>query len=318
MSAAAGPGPSPLRVGLISRTFYYVPVWAAMQHGWFDAAGISVALGVIGADAQADRLLAGDLDLTIAPPEGVLQDASRGGRLRMLAGNSGALSHDLIAQPEIRRVEELRGKRFGMLTRKEGSFFHFRTMARAHGLEFPGGYEVVETGGAPLRHQALIDGSIDAGLQSVPWTYAAEALGFSNLGPITDYVPQWQFNTVNADGVWALANAERVTRFLAVLLRAVEWTYSHPEEAAGIASAQLPVSLEHARRAWQYFTSSDKLTRDMSLTADGLAAVIEAQVEAQLMQPVADPLFAADLSYLAAARQRAKAHAKPRPTEEHR
>jgi hypothetical protein len=39
---------------------------------------------------------------------------------------------------------------------------------------------VKETGGVPPRHKALLEGSIDAALQSVPWNFVAEDAGLRN------------------------------------------------------------------------------------------------------------------------------------------
>lgn len=45
----------------------------------------------------------------------------------------------------------------------------------------------------------------DAGLQSGPLSYMAEDAGFSNLAATTDFIPDYQFTTVNADRGWAAA-----------------------------------------------------------------------------------------------------------------
>ena len=52
---------------------------------------------------------------------------------------------------------------------------------------------MLETAGAGARHRLLLDGKIDAGLQSIPWAYVAEDAGFNNLGAASDTVPDWQF-----------------------------------------------------------------------------------------------------------------------------
>lgn len=36
----------------------------------------------------------------------------------------------------------------------------------------------------PPRHKALLEGTIDAGLPSIPWNYVAEEAGMNNLGDI--------------------------------------------------------------------------------------------------------------------------------------
>ena len=156
--------------------------------------------------------------------------------------------HSLIARAPFKRVEDLRGRMIGIFTDKEGTFFHAKAMLAAHGLNYPGDYQVKHTGGVPPRHKALLAGEIDAGLQSVPWNYVAEEVGMNNLGDVIEYVPDWQFVSINVNGQWAEKNRDVLVRFLRVMLRATEWLYANRAAASEIAARELPAPL-HARRA---------------------------------------------------------------------
>ena len=75
--------------------------------------------------------------------------------------------------------------------------------------------------------------------------------------------------------------------------------------ASAIAARELPAPLAHAERAWDFFTGTDALTRDMSLNLKGIAKVIATLQEAGLLSRDApfDPAFYIDDSYLAEARK---------------
>ena len=118
-----------------------------------------------------------------------------------MADNTGKLTHSLIARKPFAQVEDLKGATIGILNMTEGTFFQIKEMLAAHGLHYPQDYSVKETGGVPHRHKALLDGSIDAGLQSIPWNYVGEDAGLNKLGDIIDYVPDWQFVTINANAL---------------------------------------------------------------------------------------------------------------------
>jgi len=274
-----------IRLGIVSRTFYYVPVWGALRHGRFKDIGIDIDLQLIGHADQAQLLRDRNCDIVIAPPDGILQDVDRGGRAIVLAGNSDRLSHCLITQPDIKSVEALKGRRVGVLSRTEGSYFHFEQLALAHGMRFPDDFEIVETGGAPLRHQLLLEKKIDAGLQSFPWAYIEEDAGFNNLLDISDFVPEWQFNTINSERDWLDANGPLASDFLAVLADATDWFYQNPEGAAAVAVAEMNVPHELALRAWGYFNRGHCLTRDLSVSEPGLAIVYEALRRSGLVAP---------------------------------
>jgi len=296
--------PDKVVVGLVSRTFFNMPLWIGLENGYFADAGLAVETSIFGNASQISPLLDGTFQFVIGSPEVTMQNVAAGGPLRIIAGNAGKLVHSLIARAPFARIEDLRGATIGILNTKEGTFFHVKTMLAAHGLNFPDDYKIKETGGVPPRHKALLEGSIDAGLQSVPWNYVAEDAGMHNLGNVIDYVPDWQFVSVNANDEWASANENIVFRFLHAMLRGTDWLYAHRAESSRIAAREMPAPLHHAERAWDYFNETNALTRDMSVNVAGLTKVIVTLREAGLLPAdgPADPSFYINGRYLRAAR----------------
>ena len=104
-----------LRLGIVVPAFFYVPYWAAGERGFYREAGLEVQITSFGGiDKVTEALKAGDLDVGVGSPEHVIHDVETGGQLRMVGGNVNRLTHDLIAQPEIKRLEDLRGKVIGV------------------------------------------------------------------------------------------------------------------------------------------------------------------------------------------------------------
>ena len=292
--------PDKLAVGLVSRTYFNMPLWIALEHGFFTDEGLEVEGTIFGNAPQVPPLLDGSFQIFIGSPELAIQNAVEGGPLKIVAGNAGKLVHSLIARAPFKRVSDLRGRTIGIFTDKEGTFFHVKAMLAAHGLHYPGDYEVKHTGGVPPRHKALLAGEIDAGLQSVPWNYVAEEAGMNNLGDVIDYVPDWQFVSINVNSRWAAANRGVLVRFLRVMMRGTAWLYANRAAASAIAARELPAPLHHAERAWDFFTGTNALTRDSSVNTKGLAAVIATLKEAGLLAPgaPADPAAYIDDSFL--------------------
>lgn len=274
-----------IEVGTVSRTFFAVPLWVGMEHGFFREQGLELNLEIFGNASQVEPLLSGAMHIALASPETVLQNTQQGGPLRFIAGNAGKMSHFFIAQPRFKRIEDLRGATIGILNRSEGTFFQLQEIMARHGLTYPADYTVRETGGVPPRHKALMDGSIDAGLQSIPWAYMEEDAGFSNLGDVTDYVPEWQFTTLNVNRDWAARNSDSVVRFLRAMLKSTEWIYNNRTGTAALVEREMHMSQAHAERGWEYFTSRGVLARDLSLNLPGLERVIRTQIEAGLLPP---------------------------------
>ncbi len=273
-----------IHVGVIDRTFFFQPILVAIQNGFFADEGLNANMRFIrSGEGQAAGLIKGDLHVALSSVEGIMQNAERGGPLRMLAANSGKLSHFIIAQKKFKKVEDLKGATVGILTLTEGSFFNWQDIALKHGLKYPDDYKVMQTAGAGARHNLLLEGKIDVGLQSIPWAYVGEDMGLNNLGAAVDYVPDWQFTTYNVNGDWAKANPAKAEGFLRAILRATDWIYRNRAPAAEIAAREMNIKPAYAERAWDYYTRTGTLTRNLAFSELGLRRVFETQIKAGLL-----------------------------------
>lgn len=299
-----------LRVGLISRTFFNVPLWAALDHGMFDAAGVEVSAEILDSGSAVTKgLRDGSLQLSLGPPDGVLLDfAEQGdgaGSLCIVAGNTSKLSHFLITQPRYKRIEDMKGARIGCLSPDEGTTFVIQDMLKRHGLDYPGDYTLEIVGGAPTRWKLLQEDAIDAGLQSIPLSYMAEDAGFSNLAATTDYIPDYQFTTINCARSWAAANEDDVVGFLAGMLAATDWVFANRAGAAAIASREMNITEDYAGRAWDDFTGRGIMPADMDVSDAGLDMVADVMARAGILtgETAAACAKCVDRTYLHAARR---------------
>lgn len=295
-----------LRVGLISRTFFNVPLWAALEQGMFSESGLEVEAEILDSGtAVTEGMRNGDLQFSLGPPDGVLRDVAEGGFLRIIAGNTSKLSHFLITQARFKTIEDLKGAVIGCLSTDEGTTFVIQDMLSRHGLAYPGDYTLDIVGGAPTRWTLLQEGKIDAGLQSIPLSYMAEDAGFSNLAATTDYIPDYQFTTINTDGAWAADNAAATVSFLGAMLRATEWVHANRGPAAAIASREMTITEDYAGRAWDDFTGRGIMPADMAVSDAGLAKVADIMARAGMLsdRAAADYAKAMAPQYLEAARE---------------
>jgi ABC-type nitrate/sulfonate/bicarbonate transport system substrate-binding protein len=293
-----------LPIGIVSRTFFHMPYWIGIRKGFYADEGISPETTIYGNASQIPPLLDGSLRIVFGTPEGAMQNAASGGPIRLIAGNTGKLTHSLLARSSFKSIKDLKGATIGILNMVEGTFFQIKEMLAREGLHFPGDYKVKETGGVPARHKALLAGSIDAGLQSIPWSYVGEDAGFTKLGDIIDYVPDWQFVSINANKDWAIQKKDLVVGFLRATCRATDWFFENPEASAEIAAEELPSPIEQARRGWRHYTTTNALTRDLSINEAGLVKVLTTLREAELLPANAslDPSSYVIDDYLVAAR----------------
>jgi ABC-type nitrate/sulfonate/bicarbonate transport system substrate-binding protein len=165
--------------------------------------------------------------------------------------------------------------------------------------------KVQAVGGSPTRQRLLKEKKIDAGLQPYPLSYEAEADGFSNLGPIADIVPDYQFTSVVVVDGWAKANKAVVANFLRALRRGTDYMFAHPDASAELGAKELRTTPAFAKRALEDTARMDVLARDLGLTDLSLRRVFDSVKSAKLVPDDAayDRKKFVDESYLAESRK---------------
>jgi ABC-type nitrate/sulfonate/bicarbonate transport system substrate-binding protein len=266
---------TPLNVAVVSRAIFYLPAWVAEKKGFFKAAGLDVTMKVYdGSDPIFEDVRTGAQQIAIASTESVIAAAYKGGSVKIVAGNSQRPPHFIIAQPEIKTLADLKGKLMGVVSMHEGTTFFVPDIAKKAGLK-AGEIRVEAVGGSPTRARLLKEHKIDAGMQPYPLSYEADAQGFSNLGPVADIVPDYQFSAVMVDENWARANRPAVVSFLRALRSGTAYMFSHPDEAAEIGAVELRTTVAFARRAVEDTARMDIMPKDLSLSDASLRRVFQ-------------------------------------------
>lgn len=285
----------PVRVAIVSRTVFYVPLWIAQQQRHVDAT-IEVYNN---AEKINEDLRSGKVHIAVGTPEAVMIDAYNGGSLRIVGGNAERLPHFIIARPDIKQWTAMRGARIGVLSLNEGTTYLVQRMMSANGFK-PVDYEVIAVGGAPARWKLLQEGKIDAGLQPFPLSYQAEAAGFTNFGPITQYVQDYLFTTVNVDSRWAEANGGTLRAFLRGLRAGIDAMNQDRQGAIATAAKELNTTPALAERALDDTAKLKILSQDLSISEQALRGTFDTLLNVGLLPRDArfDPARMVDARYL--------------------
>ena len=272
--ATPAPAADVVNVANVSRTLFSLPLWVAQHRGFMKDAGIETTSTIFDSAEKINiALRSGEMQIAMGTPEAAIIDAYKGGTLRLIAGNTRKLPHFIIARPHIKTLADLRGANFGILSEKEGSTYVVQDIVKKLGFT-SADYRMTVVGGAPTRWKLLQAGKIDVGLQPFPLSYIAEDAGFTNLGSVIPFVPDWQFTTINADLNWAAKNRDVVVRFLRGVQRGRDFMATNPKETAGIAAQELKTSVALASRAMAETEKLEILDPTLSLSEPGLRKVV--------------------------------------------
>jgi len=295
-----------LRIGGGAVGFNWLPVIAADRQGMFARRDLAVEIRRLGAvDKATAAVKNGELDLVITPPEGAIRDCADGGNLRIIAGNVNRLPLSLIANPRIRRIEDLRGGRLGTSSLTEGTALYTMEVLRQHGLTYPGDYEFAVVGVHPARWKALQAGTIDAAVQLIPLNFVAEDAGYANLGEVTDYIPEIVFTALVVDHVAASRRRQHIVAFLRGIMEATRWVYDPANDQALLDMTKELTQAEgkYGRQALEYMRAKKVFSPDLAIPETAFAKSIELMQKAGLADDrlVANARAVLDDSYRLAA-----------------
>jgi ABC-type nitrate/sulfonate/bicarbonate transport system substrate-binding protein len=170
-----------IRVGMPNRGATTLGLAAAQTHGFFRAQGLFAELIVMRPSTSLQTLMSGDLDFSTALASGARAGVS-GLPLRIVMTFTTGQDFSLVVRPEIRRMEDLKGKTLAVSGVGEFTDVGARLMLKKYGLVPEVDVKLRALfGNHPLRLSALQAGQIDGTIMAMPYNKMAVKMGYKEL-----------------------------------------------------------------------------------------------------------------------------------------
>jgi NitT/TauT family transport system substrate-binding protein len=289
-----------LRMSSATKTLGYGPLWIASKMGFFERQGLDVELLVIRAsDVGIQALAGGSLEIAGSASDAPIAAVEKGLDLVLVGGIINGLTQSIMAAPRFKSYNDLRGATFGAISLTSGVTFALRQVLKVKGLEYPRDYKLLVIGGTPQTYAALTAGQIDAAALSLPVNFAAEELGFKEIGRFVDVIPNYQLAALSAKRSWAEKNRALLVRVMKAMAQTMRWIHQNKEPAVDYLAKEMNLKREHARRGWEFYTTTKTWHPDGDLNVDGLQAVTQIYWEqTQGKGPAPGAIKYVDQSYL--------------------
>jgi ABC-type nitrate/sulfonate/bicarbonate transport system substrate-binding protein len=287
-------------IGASSKTFSYGPLWLAQKLGYFEREGLDVQIVVMrGTPITLQALAAESIYAANAGTDGVITAVDKGLDFAMVGSLLNNLSMSLVAAKPYKTFDDLRGKTIGSQTLTTGTGFALRLVLRAHGLEYPRDYQILNIGGVTDRFLALQSGQIAATPLSVPLDNSAKQQGFNVIGYFADDLPTYFFNPYIVKRSWAEKNRPLVVRYMKAIAQTHRWLFDNREAACAHLAKEMSMTVENCRVAWEYSVKNRVWDRNAELYVEGVRTMIKivAEINGQ-KEPLAQPGKYIDQSYL--------------------
>ena len=201
------------------------PIWIANVKGFLAANGVEVDfVGAPSAAAVVQQVAAGSANIGTGGLSDPLRAIDRGARVSLLRIETQVPPYSIWGRKTITTLKDLKGKIVMLGGIKDITRVYFERMMEPNGLKW-GEYDTVFAGTASSRFAALSSGAIDATILNPPFSFKAEAAGFSKLGQVTDYVKDLPFTGIAVNLDWGLAHKPAISGFLTGVAAGVDWFY---------------------------------------------------------------------------------------------
>ena len=226
-----------IRIGIISTTFGYAPVFVAKEKGFFKREGLVPEIIVIGRNEQIVQALISDsLQFGNVPPNLLLILRQQGdSEIKLIAGSFNGTTYSLIAQPKYKKMEDLKGgSRLAMSGITSAAALMMKEILKQRGVLYPRDYSLLSVGGSTVQFTALQTGQVDGALLAQPLSLIAIEQGYSDLGDAYKLLPDFQLSGIGVREAWAQKNRGIVVRYLRALVSTYQWLHDNREEAIKI------------------------------------------------------------------------------------
>ncbi len=219
-------------------------IWTAKEAGFYAKHGLDVELVLlVGAPLAVTAMLAGETPIIHTGASAVITSNLTGSGAVLIAGSVNRFPYVLFVTDEIKRVEDLRGKKFGVSRIGSADNAAAQTVLDRYGLKTDDvGY--VTIGSVPARLAAMQSNIIQATLLQPPETLKAKEIGLRALLDFTKIDVEWQQNGVAVTRDYIKKKPDTIRRFMQAYVDAVHYNLTNPKGAQKILQKYLDIKDE--------------------------------------------------------------------------
>ena len=224
-----------LRVAWTAVSALNSPYWVMKDGGFFKQEELNVDLVYIPSSTiVANAMLAGEVAISAANSQVVSDIGLQGGDLVAMGAIVNVVAFYIMAVPEIKRVEDLKGKPVGVTRFGASTDFGLRMLLTKYGLEAGRDVPVMQIGGMPEIAAALSKKSIYAAPMSYPMAYVAQQAGVRMLANLAKEDIPFMHVGITTSRKFIKEHRDQAKALLRAYGRAVHFMHTRKEETKAI------------------------------------------------------------------------------------
>jgi NitT/TauT family transport system substrate-binding protein len=227
-----------------ARTMSQSMPWIAEEAGLFKKYDLDFQLVYISSASMVNAaMLSGSGDVAITGGESVVRTTTQGvNELVFIAAAKNSLTHSILSRPEIKRPEDLKGKRLGLTRLGSNSHYFVIQVLRRFGME-ASDLNILQTGGQLENLSALLSGNVDAATMTGPSGGSraiAQGFRYAVYGP--DLRIPFAAATLVTRRALIRTRAPVIEKFTRAMIEAVNLMFTDKELTYKVLAKQLRIS----------------------------------------------------------------------------
>ena len=173
-----------------------LPTLVAEHSGYFSREGLETRPVVFRSGVQLmQSVIGGDAQIGICSAPEPIQAVGAGAKVKVPWGNSNLMPFAVVSRPEIRTIQDLKGKKIAISSPGSLTDFLTRYVLKNKGLE-PSQISLLSIGGVSTRFAALMSGGVDASLISAAYFPRAKESKLNLLLMLSEVIPEWPLSVI--------------------------------------------------------------------------------------------------------------------------
>jgi NitT/TauT family transport system substrate-binding protein len=248
-----------VRIGLSSFTPINAAVWIAEDKGLFKKYGIDPEVILIGGASAGgvSSLIAGDVQFLAGAGGAVVSAGLNGADVVMIASIVNRGVQRVMARSDIKKPEDLRGRRVGVTRLGAASHLVLLMMLRAWGMT-AADVQTMQIGSSPAMMAALEKGGIDAAVLTEPTFFFAEDQGYRVLADLADMDIYYLHSMIDTTRGYIRTHRDVALRFLRGYTEGIAFFKNNRKESIEVLAKKLrtaPSQTKYLERSHALYSS---------------------------------------------------------------
>jgi NitT/TauT family transport system substrate-binding protein len=255
----AASGADRVRIGLSSFTPINASLWIAEEKGLFKKYGIESEVVLIGGASAGgvSSLIAGDVQFLGGAGGAVISASLNGADVIMIGAIVNKGVQRVMARSDLKRPEDLRGKRVGVTRLGAASHLVLLMMLRTWNMS-PNDVQTMQIGSSPAMMAALEKGGIDAAVLTEPTFFFAEDQGYRVLADLADTDIYYLHSMIDTTRAFVRTHRDLALRFMRGYIEGIAFFKKNRKESIDVLAKKLrtaPSQTKYLERSHTLYSS---------------------------------------------------------------